>query len=128
MFLPWGNRFGSLITHMLFELWLILIFSPVANFAQHPLDQVQPRLILSRGPSWMYHEKMGIQRFKIRRQAMPVARQLLKRQRRHSDAAAGIQTKLPCLSWAGRQHTGLPRQQTGPAQAIYCTQALATSA
>ena len=28
---------------------------------------------------------MGIQRFKIHRQAMPVARQLLKRQRRHSD-------------------------------------------
>ena len=27
----------NLITHMLFELWLILIFSPVANFAQHPL-------------------------------------------------------------------------------------------
>jgi hypothetical protein len=27
----------SLITHILFELWLIMIFSPVANFAQHPL-------------------------------------------------------------------------------------------
>ena len=33
----------------------------------------------------MYHERIGIQRFKIRRQAMLVARQLLKRQRRHSD-------------------------------------------
>ena len=32
----------------------------------------------------MYHEKMGIQRFKIHRQAMPVARQLLKRQRRQA--------------------------------------------
>ena len=27
----------SLITHILFELWLIMIFSPVANFGQHPL-------------------------------------------------------------------------------------------
>ena len=27
----------SLITHILFELWLIMIFSPVANFAQHSL-------------------------------------------------------------------------------------------
>ena len=27
----------SLITHILFELWLIMIFSPVANFAQQSL-------------------------------------------------------------------------------------------
>ena len=27
----------SLITHILFELWLIMIFRPVANFAQQPL-------------------------------------------------------------------------------------------
>ena len=27
----------SLITHILFELWLIMIFSPVPNFGQHPL-------------------------------------------------------------------------------------------
>mgnify|MGYP007048883330 CR=1 FL=1 len=28
---------GSLITHILFEVWLIMIFSPVANFAQQSL-------------------------------------------------------------------------------------------
>ena len=28
----------SLITHTLFELWLIMMFSPVANFAQQPLS------------------------------------------------------------------------------------------
>ena len=28
----------SLITHILFELWLIMIFSPVANFAQQSLS------------------------------------------------------------------------------------------
>jgi hypothetical protein len=27
----------SLITHILFELWLIMIFSPMANFGHHPL-------------------------------------------------------------------------------------------
>ena len=30
----------SLITHILFELWLIMIFSPVANFAQQPLYSI----------------------------------------------------------------------------------------
>ena len=28
---------GSLIIHIFFELWQIMIFSPVANFGQHPL-------------------------------------------------------------------------------------------
>ena len=28
----------SLITHIPFELWLIMVFSPVANFEQHPLE------------------------------------------------------------------------------------------
>ena len=37
---PMGETFwpkDSLITHILFELWLIMIFSPVANFAQQSL-------------------------------------------------------------------------------------------
>ena len=35
-------RKDSLITHILFELWLIMISSPVANFAQQSLlTQVQ---------------------------------------------------------------------------------------
>ena len=32
----WQNN--RLVTHILFELWLIMIFSPVANFGQHPLQ------------------------------------------------------------------------------------------
>ena len=37
---PIGGSFwqkDSLITHILFELWLIMIFSPVANFVQQAL-------------------------------------------------------------------------------------------
>ena len=31
----WQNN--RLVTHIFFELWLIMIFSPVANFGHHPL-------------------------------------------------------------------------------------------
>ena len=40
----WQNN--SLVTHILFELQHIKIFSPVANFGNHPLDVVIVRVIL----------------------------------------------------------------------------------
>ena len=48
---PMGESFwqkDSLITHLLFELWLIMIFNPVANFAQQSLPPVQKFLNLTK--------------------------------------------------------------------------------
>ena len=44
----------SLITHILFELWLIMLFSPVANFAQQSLHSFTNFQI-----PWLFHRPDG---------------------------------------------------------------------
>ena len=54
MILQWGDNFfkrraWSLIS-ILFELWPIMIFSPVPNFGHHPLSSFKKAAFLFKGP------------------------------------------------------------------------------
>ena len=48
----------SLITHTIFELWLIIIFSPVANFGQHPLVCKKRHFVIKLKSTWKVDTKV----------------------------------------------------------------------